>query len=201
MKQSESPIDMPAGGPDYAKKPARPQGPSGTVWHPPAWLPGRWRLVEGRPSDYKQVARWHYRAGPPATWCRVAAIRHERPGVPGDVVAALAVLSWPTICNRGRTLAFDLKGISYRERMRWGNEHVRTISRVIVRPGYRGAGLAMAVVRELVRTCPSPFVESTAAMGAFHPMFERCGFRRVEVPGHAPYFWRSSASTSGSVSA
>ncbi len=150
-------------------------------------------MAEGSPSDYKTLARWHYRAGPPATWCRVATLRHERPGVPGDTIAALAVLSWPTICNRGRTIAFNLRGKPYGELAKWGNAHVRTVSRVVVRPGYRGVGLARAVIAELVRRCPTPFIESTAAMGAFHPMFEHSGFRRVDVPGHAPYFWRPTS--------
>jgi GNAT superfamily N-acetyltransferase len=161
-----------------------------SLWHGPRWIAGRWRLVEGRPADYKSLARWHYLAGPPATWCKVATVRHERPGVPGDVVAAVAVLSWPTICSRGRNATFDLGPMSYGEKARWANANVRTISRVVVRPGYRGCGLAGVVIQRLIELCPTPIVESTARMGQFHPMFERCGMTRVEVAGSAPYFWR-----------
>ncbi len=163
-------------------------------WRGPAWIGGRWRLTTGTPADYKLLAKWHYRAGQPATWCRVVVVRHERPGVPapvGDVVAAVGVLSWPTICSRGRFETFDLDRRDYRHLARWANANIRTISRVIVRPSYRGAGLAKAVISELIHRCPTPYVEATAAMGAFHPMFERCGMKRLDPAGGKPYFWRA----------
>ena len=155
----------------------------------PDWLPGRLTLGTGTARDYAGLARWHYKSGRPATWAATVAVRHELPGLDRPRLAAVGVLSWPTPCSRGRSLAFGLGGLTYGERLRWANANVRTISRVVVRPSYRGAGLAAAVIGALVERCQAPICETTAAMGAFHPMFERAGMTRVEVDGRAPYFW------------
>ncbi len=159
----------------------------------PEYLPGKLTLDAFAWRDaYAAVERWHYVGGRPATWAAVVAVRHQRPAG-GEVVAAAGVLSWPSTVCAGRNLAFDLAGKSYGERIRFANETLRTISRVVVRPAYRGCGLARSIVLALVARCPTPYVESIAAMGAFHPMFARCGMARVDPPGRPPYFWRSTA--------
>ena len=177
--------DLPGHGSRSAASAAASAEPDGV----PDWLPGVLRVCDGTSGDYRELAHLHYRAGRPATWAAVVAVRHWVPGREGETLAAVGVLSWPTAASRGRSLAFGLGGMTYGDRLRWANANVRTISRVVVRPRYRGAGLAAVVIAELVRRCPTPFCESTAAMGAFHPMFERAGMARVAVEGGAPYFW------------
>ena len=153
----------------------------------PEWLPGTLSLGRGTARDYAELAPLHYRCGRPATWAAVVSVRPRLHG--RDRLAAVGVLSWPTISSRPRTIALGLGDQTLQERAAWANAHVRTISRVIVRPEYRGAGLAVAVIRGLVARCPTRYVESIAAMGAFHPMFERAGLARLDAPGCPPYFW------------
>lgn len=155
----------------------------------PAWLPGRLWAETGSCADYRELAALHYRAGKPATWADVVAIRHEVPGRETPLLAAVGVLSWPTRMSRPRSHVFGLDHLGYGERIRWANRHVRTISRVIVRPSHRGAGLAKAIVAELLDRCPTRYVEATARMAACHPFFEQAGMRRIDLPDCPPYFW------------
>ena len=53
----------------------------------PTFLPGRLRLARGGPGDYAELARFHYRAGTPATFAETWAVHfipHEstEPGAP-----------------------------------------------------------------------------------------------------------------------
>lgn len=54
-----------------------------------------------------------------------------------------------------------------------------TLSRVVLHPSYRGAGLASAFVRASCRHAPRPWIESQTQMGWFNPFLERAGFVRV----------------------
>jgi hypothetical protein len=55
------------------------------------------------------------------------------------------------------------------------------LSRVVLRPTYRGAGIAAAFVRQACETCPVPWIETLTAMGRVNPFFERAGFVRVGI--------------------
>jgi N-acetylglutamate synthase-like GNAT family acetyltransferase len=55
------------------------------------------------------------------------------------------------------------------------------LSRVVLHPTYRGAGIAAAFVRRACETCPIPWIETLTAMGRANPFFERAGFARVGV--------------------
>jgi len=55
------------------------------------------------------------------------------------------------------------------------------LSRVVLHPTYRGAGIAAAFVRRACETCPIPWIETLTAMGRANPFFERAGFTRVGV--------------------
>jgi ABC-type ATPase with predicted acetyltransferase domain len=67
------------------------------------------------------------------------------------------------------------------------------LSRVVLHPTYRGAGIAAAFVRRACETCPVPWIETLSAMGRANPFFERAGFARVGVirksgqPGYGAY--------------
>jgi hypothetical protein len=55
------------------------------------------------------------------------------------------------------------------------------LSRVVLHPTYRGAGIAAAFVRRACQTCPVDWIETLTAMGQANPFFERAGFVRVGV--------------------
>lgn len=137
------------------------------------------RVERGEAADYLALERWHYRAGPPATSVLTlrAMIDNRRAGV--------LVVSMPTLNGRWRQVAWPEIEWSAGGRVaaaRRLNGQVRTISRVIVAPCYRGTGVAGALVRAYLASPLSERTESIAAMGAASPFFERAGMRRVELP-------------------
>lgn len=151
--------------------------------HLTSFLPGRLILETGAAGDYRALARFHYCAGPPATWARVVVCRFlpadlDEPAQP----AGVAVLSWPSLNSSARDAALNLSRLGRARRRAWINRHVRVISRVIVHPRFRGLGLASLLVRRICRECPTRYVEAFARMGRFHPLFERGGLPPVDPP-------------------
>jgi hypothetical protein len=61
------------------------------------------------------------------------------------------------------------------------NRQLVMLSRVVLHPTYRGAGLAAAFVRAACRASRWPWIETLAEMGHLHPFFEHAGFVRVGV--------------------
>lgn len=178
----------------------------------PAFLPGRLVVRLGSLGDYRALERFHYRGKRPATWAAVICIEYVEAmrqsrgtacsrslvGVRSSDgawcaerrVVGVGVLSWPTAVSKPRQEVFGLDVRDYGAQVRWANENVRTISRVIIHPQFRGLGLARLIVEGLCTICPTRFVEARAAMGSVHPMFERAGMRRHDCADGAAYFWR-----------
>src|SRR5439155_5272718 len=61
------------------------------------------------------------------------------------------------------------------------NRQLWLLSRVVLHPTYRGAGVAAAFVRRACETCPVNWIETLSAMGQVNPFFDRAGFVRVGV--------------------
>ncbi len=96
--------------------------------------------------------------------------RHLRLHVPSGVPVA----TQPVLRTRGTTLRVKLQAL---------NRQLVLLSRVVLHPTYRGAGLAAAFVRAACRACRWPWIETLAEMGHLHPFFEHAGFVRVGVTG------------------
>ena len=61
------------------------------------------------------------------------------------------------------------------------NQQLWVLSRVVLHPTYRGAGVAAAFVRQCCASCNVPWIETLSAMGHLNPFFEKAGFQRVGV--------------------
>ncbi len=184
----------------------------------PDFLPGRFALSRGRPSDYFALEHFHYLPKRPATYANVWVVRYDeardaqtamppqaaalsvalrfgnldarespwrsasRHGANPDAprVVAVGVLSFPCFRSTPRERLLNLRGLSHRDRTRFCNAHVRTVSRVVVHPQFRGLGLASELVRKLIDICPTRYVEASAVMAHVHPFFAAAGMRRVE---------------------
>jgi len=136
-------------------------------------------------SAFSSLARWHYRSASLGPYTAIYAARDIRT----DAVAAVIVYAMPQIGSaiRARAMA-ALNAVQYppnadlSDRIRWLNENLRCISRVIVDPRYRGIGLAARLVRNTLPLAGVPIVEAVAAMGNFHPFFEKAGMTRFDPP-------------------
>jgi len=78
-----------------------------------------------------------------------------------------------------RTKFFGLKGARGRLALASLNRQLWLLSRVVLHPTYRGAGIAAAFVRKACESCPIPWIETLSAMGQVNPFFERAGMTRV----------------------
>lgn len=132
----------------------------------------------------ERLSPLHYRAGEPAT-C-VALLLARDPHAQLDI--GLLQVSMPTLNGSWRAHAWpDVFGSAFASqdpsaRARTVNLFLRTISRVIVDPRYRGLSVARRLVSTYLDEPLTPLTETLAAMGRFCPFFERAGMRRVPWP-------------------
>lgn len=142
----------------------------------------RLRVERGTIADYDALSRHHYRAGRPATWDAVL-----RMVDPGAGLVAVLVASRPTLNGRWRELAWPgrYRGVGSTARL---NRELRTISRVVVDPRWRGLGVARRLVRAYLDAPLTPATEAVAVMGAVCPFFARAGmteYRLTPTPADA----------------
>ncbi len=135
------------------------------------------RIEPGLVEDFVALSSLHYLSARPATFDAVLCAWHE-----GERAGVL-VVSRPTLCAWWRPRAWGRR--MPRERAaaaRWLNANVRTISRVIVAPAFRGLSVGSGLVRRYLSRPRTPCTEAPAAMGIWSPFFERAGMRRLTAP-------------------
>ena len=166
----------------------------------PDFLPCQLTLQRGVPGDYLDLEQFHYVARRPATYADVWSIRCCDAGTPSRVIA-VGVLSYPVPSCHARETVLNRRHFTRRENLVFANQHIRTISRVVVHPQFRALGLSTALVRCLCAHCDTRYVEAIAMMARAHPFFERAGMRRVETDSedHPIYFILDRESTSESL--
>jgi hypothetical protein len=79
----------------------------------------------------------------------------------------------------GRNRFFGLSGRWDRVRLQSLNRHLAMLSRVVLHPTYRGAGIGADFVRRSCELCPWPWIETLTEMGRINPFFEQAGFLRI----------------------
>jgi GNAT superfamily N-acetyltransferase len=155
----------------------------------------------GRLGDYESLARFHYKSGRPSPAKAVFRIRRHAPTVVGryvrrgeqDQIIGVLVRSLPHLSCQMRDVATHgrYQGLKRRDAAAMLNREVRTISRVVIDPQWRGLGLAVKLVRfalDQPHDSDSPgataplFTEALAAMGHVSPFFERAGMTRYDRP-------------------
>jgi GNAT superfamily N-acetyltransferase len=155
---------------------------------PRPFLPGQFTIEPGTRIDYFNLHRFHYCFKPPATFNAIRAIRYDETNSTRRL-AGVAVVSWPAPCNLGRQIYFRTRDSPFGQRLHWINQHLRTISRIIIHPQFRGIGLATDLVQHILTTNTTRFIEATSKMAAIHPFFERAGMKRVALRDEdAAYF-------------
>lgn len=134
-------------------------------------------LVPAGIEAYRALERFHYRDGAPGPWCAIYAM--VVPCQKRDAIAGVIVYGPAAMNNAARDAATSgyFAGHSKVDKLALLNAHVRRISRVIVEPRWRGLGLGVRLVRETLALVGAAMVETTAAMGHVHPLFERAGMR------------------------
>jgi GNAT superfamily N-acetyltransferase len=106
---------------------------------------------------------------------RVVLLWHGREPV------GVCVFGTPAASLTLRSRYFGLKNARAEVALRALNEQLWVLSRVVLHPTYRGAGVAADFVRRACESSPVPWIETLTAMGHVNPFFERAGFIRVGV--------------------
>jgi hypothetical protein len=158
----------------------------------------RLRLTEGSKRDWSAFARWHYRSHTLGPVKRVTLLWHGERRIGICVFCAPAAqlrlrnefFGWSlvrrplsVVKKRRRVPSLKQRTTDHGQRtfLKMLNRTLWVLSRVVLHPTYRGAGIASAFVRRSCASCPVPWIETLAAMGHVNPLFERAGFIRVGV--------------------
>ena len=134
--------------------------------------PDLW-ISEATKSDWPYFARWHYRSHAVGFTKLLTLLWH------GHEPVGVCVFVSPPISLKLRNRYFGRSGRWERTSIRAMNRQLVMLSRVVVHPTYRGAGVAASFVRRSCELCPYPWIETLAQMGHINPFFERAGFVRV----------------------
>ena len=155
------------------------------------------RIERGSMDDYRPLAAFHYQGGRPGAVTCVFRLVHDAPSVIGRYVqrrsehqtVGVLVRSLPQPNCHLRDLATNGRyaGLDRSARARLVNCEIRTISRVIVHPQWRGLGLAVRLVRYALNRPETPYTEALAAMGRVHPFFQRAGMTTYDRPPSAAH--------------
>jgi len=132
---------------------------------------------EGSVADWAAFARWHYRSHRLCFVKRIVVLTH------GPAPIGICVFTAPAAALAARSRYFGLKSPRSRIALQALNGQLWLLSRVVIHPTYRGAGIAAGFVRRACETCPVPWIETLTAMGHANPVFERAGFVRVAIVG------------------
>lgn len=130
----------------------------------------------GTRKDWHALKPLHYAAGDPATVDTITVAR--LPNDPAPV--AVAVMSYPDLQSAARTIAtagaYAVRSQAEAQRL---NRDFRRLSRVVVVPELRGAGIAQALLAHVAEQCGVRYIECTTAMGRYSRFLEKLGFREV----------------------
>jgi ABC-type lipoprotein export system ATPase subunit len=137
-------------------------------------------ISNGSGRDFAYFARWHYRSH------RVGPVRFVTLLWHGREPVGICVFTSPPMSLAARNRYFGCSGKWTRTALKTLNRQLVMLSRVVLHPTYRGAGIAALFVRRSCELCPFRWIETLAEMGHVNPFFEKAGFVRVGASTSAP---------------
>jgi hypothetical protein len=138
----------------------------------------RIRIVEGTLADYKALCRFHYRDCRPGPFEKIFSLKLNNETV-GVIVYSMPA---PSLELRNVATGNYFAGLDRHSLIALVNKTIRTISRVIIEPRFRGLGLAVRLVRETMPLMNIPMIEALAVMGRANPFFEKAGMKAYTAP-------------------
>jgi GNAT superfamily N-acetyltransferase len=131
------------------------------------------KIREGTLADWKYFARWHYRSRTVAFVRRVVVLEHLHQPI------GICIFCCPAASLTLRTRYFGLQRPQSPRMMQRMNKSLWVLSRVVLHPTYRGAGIAARFIAEACDSCPVEWIETLSAMGRVNPVFEKAGFQKI----------------------
>ncbi|MBN2064217.1 MAG: hypothetical protein JW745_05390 [Sedimentisphaerales bacterium] len=132
-------------------------------------------LIAGTRENWQEFANWHYRSDRLWFADRIFMFRHK-----SGTTAAIVIYSFAHANNRIRSTA--LSQLKYMQipncqNLRMINHDFRTISRVVVRPEFRGIALGSELIKRTMPLLDVRFIEAIAVMANFSQLFCRAGMQ------------------------
>lgn len=97
----------------------------------------------------------------------------------GREAIGICVFGFGPLSSAARNRAFALTGPLTRRRARWINRTFASVTRLVLDPRCRGAGIASAFLRRCCELAPWPWIELVSEMADLVPFCESAGFRRA----------------------
>ena len=135
----------------------------------------RLRLAPGSARDWPRFARWHYRGGSLGPVRRVTLL------LDGDEPVGICVMGPGALASAARNRLFGLDALPPRIAAEIVNRRFVSVTRLVLDPRVRGAGLGALFLRRACRQAPVDWVELVAEMGHLARFAESAGFVRVGV--------------------
>ena len=132
-------------------------------------------LTEGARTDWPYFARWHYRSHTEGFVSRTVLLWH------GDEPIGICMVGPAALNSSARNAAFGLRGLRGPGKARLINDQFASVSRLVLDPRYRGAGIGALFLRRVAETTDKPWVELASEMANLVPFAEAAGFRRMGI--------------------
>jgi GNAT superfamily N-acetyltransferase len=139
----------------------------------PILLRRRLRIEPGLKQDYEAFASMHYRATGELGFVDKVFVLRDGPGGPP---VGIVVYSHPPLELALRNRATDRRFSRNPKKL---NRSMRILRRLVIHPDLRGTGLGHYLVAKTLPMVGTEYIECLAAMGAFNPVFEKAGMRRI----------------------
>ena len=135
-------------------------------------LQSQFSLTAVPASAWMQFAQYHYRSCRLTFPDKIFAYKHT-----SGVLAAIIVYGFPHANNntRNKVLAYRYDRFPSQLKLSVLNHDLRTITRVVVKPEFRGISLAATLVKHTIPLLPFRFIEAAAAMAKINSFFHTAG--------------------------
>ena len=127
-------------------------------------------LREGKVSDWPYFAKWHYRGHGIGPVRRVNLLFH------GDQKVGICIFGFGPLASSHRNRLFGLGGKMSSARARVINNNFACVSRLVLDPRYRGAGIGGWFLRTACEAAPWPWIELISEMANLVPFHQAAGF-------------------------
>ena len=136
-------------------------------------------ITEGAAKDWPHFAGWHYRGGRLGPVRRVLLLWH------GDEAIGICVFGYGPLASPPRRKLFNLPGRISAAGAARVNRNFAAVTRLVIDPRYRGAGIAARFLRTACELTPWRWIELVSEMAAVVPFCQAAGFSRVFTDGAA----------------
>lgn len=128
------------------------------------------KIVEGEKKDWLKLAQFHYRSH------KINAYSNIYKMVLHDEVIGVIVYGYGPLALKARNIATNRIYIRNGKQL---NREMRTISRVVIAPKYRGIGLSVKIIKDTMPLLNSRYVEILSVMGVNNPFAQRAGMTDI----------------------